>query len=85
MARPPKFRPEAFKGLSCCAKLAWYYIREHPGEPLSVQRLAGELGLPHATAHRALLTLLERGLLEELEPAQGSRPGRYRVRPPGSR
>ena len=81
MARPPKFRPEAFEGLSCCAKLAWYYIREHPGEPLSTQTLARGLGVSHATAHKALQALLERGLVEELEPPEGSRPGRYRVRP----
>jgi len=81
MARPPKFRPEAFKGLSCAAKLAWYYLRDHPGEPLSVQDLARGIGVTTVTAHRALHALLERGLVEELEPPRGARPGRYRVKP----
>jgi len=81
MARPPKFRPEAFRGLPCTAKLAWYYLRDHGEEPLSVQELARGLGVTLATAHKALLALIGRGLVEELEPPRGSRPGRYRVKP----
>jgi len=75
MVRPPKFRPEGFEGLSCCAKLAWYHIRKHPGEPLSTQTLARGLGVSHATALKTLQALLERGLLEKLERPEGPGPG----------
>ena len=77
--RPPKFRAERFEGLPCTAKLIWYFLRDHPGEPYSIRALAESLGATTASVQKALKGLVERGLIEVLEAPAGSRPGRYRA------
>lgn len=77
--RPPKYRAERFAGLPCTAKLVWFYIlTEGPG-PYSVEGVARGLGITTASAQKALKLLVERGLLEVVEPPRGSRAGVYRA------
>lgn len=80
MPRPrPRFEAQRFEGLSPVAKLLWFYIL-HQGEgAYTVRGLAEALGLSMQSVHAALTVLLERGLLEQVEPPVGSRPGRYRA------
>lgn len=77
--RPPKYRPERFKGLPCTAKLIWFYILTEGQGPYSVESIAKGLGITTASTQRAMKALLERGLLEVVEPPRGSRAGVYRA------
>lgn len=75
----PRFEAQRFKGLSPVAKLLWFYIL-HQGEgAYTVRGLAEALDLSLQSTHTALSALLERGLLVQVEPPAGSRPGRYRA------
>lgn len=75
----PKFDPQRFEGLSPVAKLLWLYLLYEGEGEYSVRGLAEALGLSLKSVHDALSALLERGLLEEVAPPAGSRPGRYRA------
>lgn len=72
-----------FEGLSPAQRLIWYFIRDQGEGQYSTRKLAEALGLgsPH-TAHKALLVLQGRGLLEVIEPASGRRPALLRAKPP---
>jgi len=81
--RPPAFKPERFRDLPCVAKLLWFYIRDQGEGRYSIRELAESLDLTTAAVQRNLKALVERGLLEVLEPPAGSRPGTYRAAPGG--
>jgi predicted transcriptional regulator len=79
--RSIRFVPERFEGLPCTAKLVWYHVLAEGVGEYPVRRLAEELGITTASAQKALAALVERGLLEVVEPAAGSRGGKYRAAP----
>ena len=81
--RPPAFKPERLRDLPCVAKLLWFYIRDQGEGRYSIRELAESLDLTTAAVQRNLKALVERGLLEVLEPPAGSRPGAYRAAPGG--
>jgi DNA-binding MarR family transcriptional regulator len=65
------------------AKLLWFYIRDRGEGRYSIRELSESLDLTTAAVQRNLKALVERGLLEVLEPPAGSRPGTYRAAPGG--
>jgi len=77
--RPPKFIAKRFEGLPCSAKLIWYHILSEGQGVYTVSRLAQDLGMTTASSQRAMKSLINRGLLDVIEPARGSRAGVYRA------
>jgi DNA-binding transcriptional MocR family regulator len=63
------------------AKLLWFYIRDRGEGRYSIRELAESLDLTTAAVQRNLKALVERGLLEVLEPPAGSQAGHLPGRP----
>lgn len=79
VGRPPVYHAEWFEGLPCTAKLVWFYVLENGEDRYNVEGLARALGISTASAHRAMRSLLDRGLLRAVELPRGSRAGVYRA------
>ena len=67
--------PPAIRDLAPSEKLAWLYIRAHPGQH-SVRSLETALG---GRFPKVLRTLVAAGLLVEESPPRGVIPGTYRA------